>query len=469
MTYYDYKYLTENNVGLGWVDITDKISNTTALAFSRNITEYWVQELANYNIKIACKKTHDDVLSWASDIGLDYVMIANIGNNLSKRYNFIQELPVWLDENRNFTIVGHILDKGEKYYELHHQFFMVNVKWWQSAGRPIIGNEEFNSNWNTIEPIRSTDNWHDEYTPHWIESGSNLCNYTGKRFGWNIIKTALEHGKIYSFNEQQRESKYYLYPEVANDTHNKFFDVFDALQSYSHFVANTESPPERITNVNFSGAICTAGGITPLLTAWSASLKPGDRLTIIDISPFSLAIQRALKESNCNFRNFKDDFYAVLGKLNPEQISSMFRADRNIDKMQEIINSLISNNQLGEFIDNVWPHINVNYVHHNIFNVQGFKWILDRFEKDDNVMIHLTNMLHYQNTAWIYNANSRYDLEAQMFDIFANKGMNRFYLYQNRPGVRVNWRNITPAQILENKDRFLSRVKELEVLPWIKN
>jgi hypothetical protein len=84
-------------------------------------------------------------------------------------------------------------------------------------------------------------------------------------------------------------------------------------------------------------------------------------------------------------------------------------------------------------------------------------------------MIHLTNMLHYQNTAWIYDAKSRYDLEAQLFDIFSRKGMNRFYLYQNRPGVRVNWRSITPAQILENKDRFLSRVKELEILPWTKN
>jgi hypothetical protein len=468
MAYYDYRYLAENNVGLGWVDISDRIKNATALAFSRNITEYWTQELSNYNLKITCKNTHDDVLAWASDVGLDYVIVANIGNNLSKRYNFIQELPEWLDGNKNFTIVGHVLDKGEKYYELHHQFFMVNIKWWEQAGKPLIGKEEFN-NWETIEPTRSPENWHDEYTPHWIGAGTNTKSYSAKRFGWNIIDVALKHGKIDSFNEKQRDCKYYLYPEVSNDTHNKFFDVFDALQSYSHFVANTESPPERVTDVKFGGAMCTAGGITPLLTAWSAGLKPGDKLTIMDISPFSLAVQRAIRESNCNFRNFKDDFYSIFGKLNPEQISAMFRADRNIDKMQEIINDLITNKELGEFIDNVWPHLNVVYVNHNIFNVNGIKWMLDRFDNDVNVMIHLTNMLHYQNTAWIYDAKSRYDLEAQLFDIFSRKGMNRFYLYQNRPGVRVNWRSITPAQILENKDRFLSRVKELEILPWTKN
>jgi len=468
MAYYDYRYLCEHNVGFGWVDISNKINNITALAFSRNITEYWIQEMANYKLLIACKNTHDEVLEWAADNNLRYVMIANIGNNLSKRYNFLQELTEWLKNNENFTLVGHILDKNDKFYELHHQFFMVNVTWWKEAGRPKIGQEEFNMAWQTTEPIRSDQNWHDAYTPHWIEKGNNICSYTGRRFGWNLIQTALEYGKVHSFNERQRDSKYYLYPEVKGDTYNKFFDVFNALQSYSHFVANTESPPDKVTDVEFKGAVCTAGGITPLLTAWSAGLKAGDTLIVMDISPLSLAIQRALRESNCDFRNFRNDFISVLGKLNIEQLSSMIKADANIDKMQEIIKDLIEHKQLGEFIENRWPHLNVMYVDHNIFNVHGFEHILNRFGDQDNVMIHLTNMLHYQNTAWIYDSTSRYDIEKQLFDVFSRKGMHRYYLYQNRPGIHVNWRNNTPSQILENKDRFLSKVKELEVLPWIK-
>jgi hypothetical protein len=38
---------------------------------------------------------------------------------------------------------------------------------------------------------------------------------------------------------------------------------------------------------------------------------------------------------------------------------------------------------------------------------------------------------------------------------------------QYRPGVNLNWKYTTPKQILENKDRYLKRVKELEILPWI--
>lgn len=462
--------MSENGVGIGWLDLTDRIKNTTALAFSKNITEYWIQELANYGLKMSCFKGADEILSWAASEGLSYVIVAATGNNFSKRYNFIQELPEWLDSNKNFSVVGHILDKGDKYYELHHQFFMVNVNWWVDAGRPLVGQEENSQVWETLEPSRSEQNWHDGYTPHWISAGTTVKQYTGRRFGWNLISAALANGQVVnSFNEKQRDSKYYLYPEVDGDTHNKFYDVFDALQSYSHFVANTETPPEPVTNVNFGGAICTAGGITPLLVAWSAGLKPGDRLTIIDISPFALAVQRAVRETKSNFRNFKDDFYAILGKLNPEQMGAMFRADRNLDRMQEIINDLIANKGLGDFIDNVWPQLNVVYVNHNIFNTNGFKWILDRFNNNENVLIHLTNMLHYQNTAWVYDANSRYDIERQLFNMMAQKGMDRFYLYQNRPGVRVNWRMITPRQILADEKRFLSKVKELEILPWKKN
>lgn len=469
MAYYNYSYLFEHGVGVGWLDITDQIKNTTALAFSKNITEYWIQEISNYGLKMTCDKSPDAILNWASTNNLNYVIVAAIGNNLSKRYNFVQELPEFLENNKDFTVVGHVLDKGSKYYELHHQFFMVNIKWWESAGRPIVGGEENSSTWETIEPTRSEQNWHDGYTPHWIDRGTTVRSYNGKRFGWNLIKSALDSGnKVHSFNEKQRESKYYLYPEVTDDTYTKFYDVFDALQSFGHFVANTETPPEQITGIEFKGVICTAGGITPLLSAWSAGLKPGDSLTIIDISPFALAVQRAIRDTKSNFKNFKEDFYHILGNLHPEQMAPMFRADRNIDRMQEIINDLSLNKGLADYIENVWPHLNVIYVDHNIFNVHKFGWLLNRFNNNENVLIHLTNMLHYQNTSWVYDAESRYKIERHLFDMLAEQGMDRFYLYQNRPGIKVNWRNHTPRQILSDEHRYLGKVKELEILPWKK-
>lgn len=468
MAYYDYKYLNENKVGFGWIDISSKINNVTALAFSRNITEYWVQELSNYNLKVTCKNSHDDVLKWAVEEDLNYIIVATIGNNLSKNYSFIEELPAWLENNKEFSIIGHVLDKQDKYYELHHQFFMVNIAWWKSVGCPEIGKEENSVEWSTVEPARSQQNWHDGYTPHWIENGSSNKTYTGKRFGWNIIKAALEsNNRVNSFNEKQRDSKYYLYPEVNKDTHFKFHTVFDSLQSFSHFIANTETPPPKILDVDFDGVICTAGGVTPLLSAWAANLKPNDMLTIIDVSPLSLAIQKSLFDKKCDYRNFKNDFYSVISSFNEEQLAPMFRAQRNIDKMQEILNGLMEKQGLAEFIDNVWPTLRINYNFYDIFNVDGLPNILNRFSESRNVYMHLTNMLHYQNTSWVYSSDNRYSIEKKLADTLYKFGADKFRLYQNRPGNN-HWRNVTPRTILDNPAFYLAEVENLKELPWKK-
>jgi len=464
MAYYDYKYLTNIGFGIAWLDITDKIKDTTALAMSKNITEYWVQENENFYLKTTCNKNVNDILNWADTAGLKYLMVAAIGTNLSKRNNLHHELPAFIEKNPDFAVAGHILDKGDKFYELHHQCFIINMDWWRNNGRPDMGKEEFNVAWTTNKPIRSEENWHDHYTPHWIAPGVETMNYTGRRFGWNIINAALlSNAKVISFDEKIRESKYYIYPEVTGEFHSKISDILESLQGHGHFAANTETPPDKLLDTDIQGVICTAGGITPLLTAYTAGLKPGGKLTVFDFSPLSLAIQRRLREINCDYKDFKTTFNSLFDEL---KLHPMVKADRNLDRMQQIINEMMPQG-LEDFIINVWPHLDILYVSCNLFDVHQVKNRLASRHKDEKTYIHLTNILHYQNTAWLFSATSRYRLERDILDIFAAFGMDTFQLYQNRPGHRVNWRNETPRQIYANPDKFLYRVKELGILPWI--
>jgi hypothetical protein len=173
MAYYDYSHLNNIGFGMAWLDITDKITDTTALSLSKNITEYWVQENENFHLLTTCNKDSDAILKWADEAELKYLMVAAIGTNLSKRNNFHHDLPQFLENNPNFAVAGHILDKGDKFYELHHQCFIINMDWWRANGRPLIGKEELNTVWSTVKPIRSEENWHDGYTPHWIAQGNN--------------------------------------------------------------------------------------------------------------------------------------------------------------------------------------------------------------------------------------------------------------------------------------------------------
>jgi hypothetical protein len=465
MAYYNYNYLSDIKLGVAWLDITDRITDDLALSLSKNITEYWIQENENFRLKTICNKDPNEILSWAAEQDLNHVLVVAVGNNLSKRDNLYHSLPKFFENNTDFAVAGHILDKGEKYYELHHQCFIVNVQWWKNAGRPLIGKEEQSTEWQTTKPKRSQENWHDNYTPHWIAKGDETQSYTGKRFGWNIINQALEsNAKVISFDETIRDSKYYIYPEVTKDFHTKIADVLDSVQGFFHFAANTESPPTKLPDSDVCGVICTAGGITPLLSAYTAGLKPGGKVTVFDFSPISLSIQRQLKENNCDYKNFKQDLYALFNSLD---ISSILKADRNLDKMQSIINELLPAG-LEQFINEVWPTLDIVYNNCNLFGVhQVQRKLLDR-HRGEKTFIHLTNILHYQNTAWLYSAVNRYRIEDDLLKMFADNGNNSFILYQNRPGIGVNWRSNTPEEILGKPDKFLYKCKDLEILPWIK-
>lgn len=463
MAYYDYDYLKTQGFGMGWLDTSANIKDTTALALSKNITEYWVQETSNYALQVTCKSNPDELLYWADEIGLKYLMVVAIGTNLSKKENLLNEIPEFLASHPDLSIVGHLLDKGDKFYELHHQCYVINIDWWKESGRPAMGEEQRSVNWFTLEPTRSEENWHDEYTPHWIAQGHQPKEYTGKRFGWNIINTALEQGKkLYSFNETIRDSKYYLYPDVSFDVHAKLFEVMNHLQGYGHFVANTETPPDRMLDTDFQGVACTSGGITPLMTAYVANLKPYSKLTIFDFSPLSLALQREIVKPGFDFKNFKSSFYKIVGHLD---LTHLFRATANINRMQEIIDELMPQG-LEDFIRDVWPTLDIQLYQHNLYEIYRLKNLLGR-HNGEKTYIHLTNILHYQHSAWLFSSLHRYSIEKDVLAVFSEMGYETFYLYQNRPGVKINWRGHTPKQINDNKEIFLGRPPELNILPWI--
>lgn len=463
MAYYDYEYLHTQGFGIGWLDISASIKDTTALALSKNITEYWVQEIANYKLKTICKSNPDELLAWADTAGLKYLMVVATGSNLSKKQNLLNAIPEFLASHPDLSIAGHLLDKGDKFYELHHQCYIINVDWWREAGRPVMGNEQHTVKWGTLEPVRSEESWHDGYTPLWIAQGSQYKEYTGRRFGWNIIDTALVRGKkLYSFNQVIRESKYYLYPEVSFDVHAKLFEVMNHLQGYGHFVANTETPPDRMLETDIQGAVCTSGGITPLLTAYVANLKPYSKLTIFDFSPLSLALQREIKNPGFDFKDFEGSFYKVAGHLD---LTSLFRAESNMDRMQKIIDDLMPQG-LEDFIRDVWPTLDILLFQHNMFDLYKLKTMLNRHQ-EEKTYIHLTNILHYQHSAWLYSSSHRYNIEKDILAVFSELGHEKFYLYQNRPGLKVNWRGHTPKQIYDNPGLLLGRPPELNILPWI--
>lgn len=468
MQFYSKEKYREKNLAIGWYDISNRIKNQTALTFSQNITEFWVQELSYYPVKIHIDNDPNNILHWAADNNVKYLIVVAIGNNLSERSNFIDSLVKYIDDNPNFTILGHILDKKDQFYELHHQCFVVNITWWQSVNKPEIGFEHRGVTWETIQPYRSEENWHDDYTPHWINQGTVSKSYIGRKFGWNIIKKAIEYSEIKSFNQDLRRSKYYIYPEVS-DTFTKWGNIIDDNQFYLHFAANTETYEQiRLPENGFKGVICTAGGITPLLISWRCKLKPGNKVIVFDASPLALKIQKTYISSKSNFKDIKKDFYDVCKHIDPtDEILKIMKATSNLDIFNKQLDYWRKTSDLNDFIENVWPKLEFRFHNKNIF-YQDISWCLDWFDQQDNVFLHLSNIFHYHGSSWLYNSESRYAIERDLLEKLAVKGAERIYINNTRPGINMSWLGNTPKEILSKPEIYLQKTKELDILPWIK-
>jgi len=115
--------------------------------------------------------------------------------------------------NKDFFLMGHIPDRDDGYYELHDQCYIINLNKYTELDSPKVGEFAYYASHFQMEPLRSKDNIHDDYTPVWIKPGHMLKEYKHKWHGWNIISVALASGEsVEVFPEAFRNNKVYYYP-----------------------------------------------------------------------------------------------------------------------------------------------------------------------------------------------------------------------------------------------------------------
>jgi hypothetical protein len=112
---------------------------------------------------------------------------------------------------------------------------VVNVKSWNQLNKPKFGD------WETVTEelpnyTRSVENFHDNYTPFWIQGESGTSTHTRTAQGWNFIKTALAAGyKIDNFTEEMRLCRLFVYPEHDSDNlYNAFIEKNNTLVTNSN-------------------------------------------------------------------------------------------------------------------------------------------------------------------------------------------------------------------------------------------
>ena len=216
------------------------IKNNSAKELIQNIAEYQIGNLNTMGYDVLVSISEDTTLSKIAD-KYDYAVVFTPDTEFQGE-SFFKHLQKLIKQD--FYIAGHILDRKEGYYELHEQCYVINLKKHKEYELPEIGELKRDSEHFTTEPIRSDENFHDDYTPLWVKPGNESKTYQHKWHGWNIIRVALDNKeKIIVFDEDLRISKkcYYAVHETDfNENSKQIFKKYNQSANRLFYPINTE-------------------------------------------------------------------------------------------------------------------------------------------------------------------------------------------------------------------------------------
>jgi hypothetical protein len=220
-------------------DIVDTCESGYAREVCVNLTDFLIHRFDLYGYDILISTDEDALLRTASEEGYSHAVVISAGTSLrlsDRLFPAIEETC-----KKDFFIAGHILDRvnhshyGNACFELHQQFYIVNIEQYKDAGMPVIGAEEWGP-YEQVAPIRSRECLYDDpEIPVWMKQGTELKTYDVRLHGWNILRVALEQGRLLLTVDQNiRTTKKYLYYEYDH----VFLKMLAEIKHYQFFATN---------------------------------------------------------------------------------------------------------------------------------------------------------------------------------------------------------------------------------------
>jgi hypothetical protein len=313
----------------------------------------------------------DALLRHATNRGHKWAVVFSTGTEFINGTAFFDAVLNLIKQD--FFIAGHILDRFDAYYELHHQCYVINLEKYKNLGCPAIGQQDLGSKHIQIIPLRSDDNIHDDYTPLTVDHGSHVREeYQHKCHGWNILSLAFDNKEnVLVFNNSIRNNKKHFYPESPKDFNKELSWAYYRLTyCQREFVHKSNTEVVHIPIKQYDQIITPASGI------WFTNyVSDNARVVMYDYNRSSLDYWKSHVPS---IKNVTYDFVLcdLLGK----------------DNLADYINP----------IDNTLVHLS------NIFNYEAtvFFYSLDyRKYKEEELLTKLPS-----------NAEVYFNLRASLFD-----------------------------------------------------
>jgi hypothetical protein len=437
------------------VDNTNRCQSGWAKEISINLTDQLIYKFSTFDIYI--DSNEDSLLKQVQHNYTHAVMIAS-GTSLKlndKIFNAIEDLC-----QQDFFIAGHILDRKSSYYELHHQFYIVNLKDYIDIGSPPIGFEEDVAH-SQVEPIRSQENVHDDYVPLWIKQGSKTKEYVKKMHGWNILSTALINNKtIIDIGPRIRESKLYLYYEYDHVFLRELPTLYQNQFFAETFVPGWNSD-HLLDSIDFNGPVeqyVTLGtGFNWIKNLTLVGYNKDTKVIFTDVNVNCLQFMENMitKWNGEDYTAFYRDFIKSKIPNGPLQLDEVYLDSVNT-QWEKFKNSF-------EDWHSTWSSIReLNYQFIPINYTASYN--LDWLESNKKTLMNFSDLFTYTPTAFLLSLKYRIACENKLFLKLKEKDPNITVMLTAR--VSDGFKNSASRYFGRIEDIDLTDINDLKRPPW---
>lgn len=305
--YIEFGNSENRNIVFCLVDRTSIISDSWANEIVKNISDYTISNITIKRYNILQGFDENQLLRVAS-LKYNFGIVLSTGTEFINGTNFFDSVEELI--KKDFFIAGHILDRKDAFYELHHQCYIVNLQYYKSLDYPMIGDIHLGKKNFQIEPIRSEENYHDDYTPLWVKPGNEYRSYNHLCHGWNIISTALNNNlPIEIFDNNIRDNKIYYYPEHSNDfyKHFQYISYKEKFCVTEHVHSKNSESTNIFKKTKYDQVVIPASGI-----GYTDFVSENGTIIFYDYNDKSLEYWKSkYKKENCIIKFVKFD---MLGK-----------------------------------------------------------------------------------------------------------------------------------------------------------
>ena len=135
--------------GIGWL-LNDRIKDLTTEGITQNLLDFY-----SFKYRRIPQVQADEFVklcNLAYDTGFKKLLICRQGIILR---NFIEKSKeYWNNQYKDCVIVVHVLDRGEKWWQMHPQCLFLDLEWGVASGRPELGDKQDGEEWiATTAPV----------------------------------------------------------------------------------------------------------------------------------------------------------------------------------------------------------------------------------------------------------------------------------------------------------------------------